>query len=82
MGDFKIVSMKGLKFKSANGGTAEIMGGYGLYEINHGFVSFKGANEQNGVKTPYTNKRKVLQEIIDAGGLADFSQVEWLQAIN
>ena len=75
----KIVSLKGKKFKGENNIICELTGGYGLYNDQLGYVSFIAANERNGVKTPYQNKRKVIQSILDQGGLTSYKNVEWLK---
>lgn len=79
--ELKIVSLYGKKFKN-NSVTCEITGGYGFYNDEKGYLSFKGINSTNGVKTPYKTTEAALQEILDAGGLAHYENIEWLTASN
>lgn len=80
--ELKIVKLKGLKFKGENNIVCELTGSFGFYDAKKGYVSFTGTNEKSSVKTPYSNKKKVLQDILDAGGLTGYGNVEWLQPIN
>ncbi|MEX3625452.1 hypothetical protein [Viridibacillus arvi] len=70
------------EFENDKGITCGYKGNFGLYEINQkGFVSFKDDNKDKVVKTPYSNTKKVLKEIIEAGGLTNFLDVEFIRSI-
>ena len=81
MTTYKIIKAKGLKFEGKNNAICELQKGFVLEVVGEGFVSFMDANEKNGVKSPYVNTKKVLQSILDDGGLVNFSNVEFLKAI-
>lgn len=78
MKEYKIINLKGKKYTDGKGSYCELKGGFGLEVIGMGLVSFAGSNTQNGIKTPYNNKKKIIQSIIDAGGLTDFSNIEFI----
>lgn len=82
--EFEIVSLKGLKFKSElNNIVCELNDHYAFYNKEKGYLSFKNANiKEHGVKTPYANSKKVLQSILDDGGLVHYDNIEWLSPIN
>ena len=82
MEKYEMVSLKGLKFSNGKGVNCELTGYYGLFIVNKGFIHFKDNENREIVKTPYANTKKVLQEIIDAGGLTSFSNVEFLLPVN
>jgi len=77
----EIVRLKGKKFSEGTV-TCECTGGFGLFAEGYGYLSFKASNERKGVKSPYSNKKKVLQTIIDGGGLVHYNDIDWLQPTN
>lgn len=79
---YKAVKLKGLEFTNGKGVTCLINSHFGLFVEGKGFVSFIDNKKKELVKLPYANTKKVINEIIDAGGLTDFSNVEFLNPQN
>ncbi|MFJ7954290.1 hypothetical protein ACIQZG_22570 [Lysinibacillus sp. NPDC096418] len=78
---YEAINLKGLKFKNGEGLVCEIQSHFGLYVEGKGFVSFIDNGKKELVKLPYANNKKVINEIINAGGLINFSNVEFLNPI-
>lgn len=78
---YNAVSLKGLKFKNSEGLVCEIQNHFGLFVEGKGFVSFIDNDKKELVKLPYATKKKVINEIINNGGLINFSNVEFLNPI-
>lgn len=70
----QVVSLKGLVFKTHKG-LCRITSGYGLFIPGKGFIKFR----HDSLAVPYSPKRKVLTEIVEAGG---FLEYETLQFVN
>ena len=62
MNEYKIKSLKGLKFRGKDGYYK--LDGYGLHVEGKGFVTY---NE----RTPYSPCKKAVQCIIDSGGFTE-----------
>lgn len=79
---YEALNLKGLKFSNGEGLICETRSHFGLLVKGKGFVSFKDSDKKEPVKLPYANNKKVIQDIIDAGGLVDFSNVDFVNPIN
>lgn len=79
---YEVLNLKGLKFSNGEGQICETRSHFGLFVKGKGFVSFKDSEKKEPVKLPYANDKKVIQEIIDAGGLVNFSNVDFVNPIN
>lgn len=75
---YRSVSLNGLKFTDGQGIVCETQSHYGLYVEGKGFVSFVDDDKKELVKLPYANTKKVIEDIISAGGLVNFSNVEFI----
>ena len=80
----QVVSTAGLSFgnKLVN---VRIKNGYALFHEDLGYLSFKGCATELSmwVQVPYSpaGGRRALQAIVDAGGMLEYDEIEWLQPL-
>ena len=76
--NLKIVNVKDKLFKCL-GGYTQITKGFAFHVAGLGYLAFKG----DGIDTPYIpcGGKKALREILEAGGLTNYDNVVWIQAL-